>query len=268
VVWRFEAEVAEPEAKGALSGGKAPRPADWRKDRRALVLKVIGGMPKGQVPGDRLAPLAAELRKNDPRVVWRATRLSLRDLDRHGSVAPRRCESGVSAWVVFGAKDDIGLTGDERSELDSCQQVTLVTTSIAVPGPVRRRSSWRPLRAGGSDEVPAADPSGRRPDAAVGGVGAPFGRREGGDLRCVQAISETPGVSPGLQLQPPETATTVRVADGRTLTTDGPFVDTKEAIGGILLFEADDVDAATELASRIPAARLGGAIEVRPIVAW
>ena len=83
-----------------------------------------------------------------------------------------------------------------------------------------------------------------------------------------KAISATPGVSPGLQLQPPETATTVRVQDGRTLTTDGPFVELKEAIGGYLLFEAADLDAAIELAARIPAAAMGGAIEVRPIVEW
>jgi len=83
-----------------------------------------------------------------------------------------------------------------------------------------------------------------------------------------QAINETPGVSPGLQLGDPDTATTVRVQDGTTLTTDGPFVEIKEAIGGYLLFEADDLDAAIELAARIPAARLGGAIEVRPIVEW
>jgi hypothetical protein len=81
-----------------------------------------------------------------------------------------------------------------------------------------------------------------------------------------KAINETPGVSPGLQLQPPETATTVRVQDGKTLTTDGPFAEIKEAIGGYLLFEAEDLEAAIELASRIPAARQGGAIEVRPIV--
>ena len=81
-----------------------------------------------------------------------------------------------------------------------------------------------------------------------------------------RAIGETRGVSPGVQLDEPETATTVRVEDGRTLTTDGPFVETKEAIAGYLIFEADDLDAAIELAARIPAARLGGAIEVRPLV--
>ena len=82
------------------------------------------------------------------------------------------------------------------------------------------------------------------------------------------AINQTPGVTPGLWMQPPETATTVRVQDGRTLTTDGPFVALKEALGGYLFFEAEDLDAAIELAARIPAARLGGAIEVRPIVEW
>jgi hypothetical protein len=84
-----------------------------------------------------------------------------------------------------------------------------------------------------------------------------------GDYR---AINETPGVSPGVQMQSPETATTVRVEEGKTLVTDGPFVETKEALGGYLFFEAEDLDAAIELASRIPAARLGGAIEVRPLV--
>jgi hypothetical protein len=81
-----------------------------------------------------------------------------------------------------------------------------------------------------------------------------------------QAINQTPGVVSGLQLADPETATTVRVEDGKTLTTDGPFVAVKEAIGGYFLFEADDLDAAIELASRVPAARLGGAVEVRPVV--
>jgi hypothetical protein len=79
-------------------------------------------------------------------------------------------------------------------------------------------------------------------------------------------ISSEPGITGGAQLQPPETATTVRVQDGRTLTTDGPFPDTKEALGGYYLLDAPDLDSAIELAAKIPAARLGGAVEVRPLV--
>ena len=80
-----------------------------------------------------------------------------------------------------------------------------------------------------------------------------------------QALNQTPGVTPGIQMQGPEAATTVRVEDGQTLTTDGPFVTVKEALAGWLVYEADDLDAAIELAARIPAARLGGAIVVRPV---
>ena len=80
-----------------------------------------------------------------------------------------------------------------------------------------------------------------------------------------QAVNETPGVTPGAWLEAPEAATTVRVQDGKTLTTDGPFVAVKEALGGYLFLEADDLDAAIEVAARIPAARHGGAIEVRPV---
>jgi hypothetical protein len=75
-------------------------------------------------------------------------------------------------------------------------------------------------------------------------------------------------VTPGQGLETPDAATTVRVQDGKTLTTDGPFVDTKEALAGYLIYEADDLDAAIELAARVPAARLGGAVEVRPIKEW
>jgi hypothetical protein len=81
-----------------------------------------------------------------------------------------------------------------------------------------------------------------------------------------EAIAETSGVSPGLLLQPAEFAKTVRVQDDRTLITDGPFVAVKEAIGGYLVYEADDVDAAIELATRIPQVRHGGAVEVRPVM--
>ena len=80
-----------------------------------------------------------------------------------------------------------------------------------------------------------------------------------------QAVNQTPGVTPGVWLEPPETATTVRIDNRETLTTDGPFVAVKEALGGYLFFEADDLDAAIELAARIPPARLGGAVEIRPV---
>ena len=105
-------------------------------------------------------------------------------------------------------------------------------------------------------------PTPRDPDA--------WGRLSEDEQKAVytdyQSINETPGVSPGVELAPPETATTVRVQDGKTLTTDGPFVELKEALGGYFIFEAGDLDAAIELASRIPAARMGGAVEVRPVV--
>ncbi len=81
-----------------------------------------------------------------------------------------------------------------------------------------------------------------------------------------KTINETPGVTPGVRMGEPETATTVQVKDGKTLTTDGPFVETKEALGGYLFLEAEDLDAAIELAARVPAASMGGAIEVRPLV--
>ncbi len=80
------------------------------------------------------------------------------------------------------------------------------------------------------------------------------------------AIADDPRVDSGYQLQPAATATTVRVHDDETLTTDGPFVEIKEELGGYYVFEADDLDAAIELAARIPAARSGGAVEVRPLV--
>lgn len=82
------------------------------------------------------------------------------------------------------------------------------------------------------------------------------------------AISNDPRTVAGAQLQPIETATTVRVDDGKAFTTDGPFADTKEVFGGYFVLEADNLDEALEVATRIPAARLGGAIEVRPVVEY
>ena len=80
------------------------------------------------------------------------------------------------------------------------------------------------------------------------------------------AVGQSPGIVGGEQLLPTHTATTVRVAGGETLTTDGPFADTKEFLGGFYLLEAEDLDAAIAVAARIPAARMGGSIEIRPVV--
>jgi hypothetical protein len=90
--------------------------------------------------------------------------------------------------------------------------------------------------------------------------------QKGAVYAAYQTLNETPGVTPGQRMDGPETATTVRVQDGRTLTTDGPFAEIKEAIGGYLFYEGDDLDAAIEVAARIPAASMGGGVEVRPIV--
>ncbi len=83
-----------------------------------------------------------------------------------------------------------------------------------------------------------------------------------------RTLNETAGVTPGIPMQPPEMATTVRVEDEKTLTTDGPFVAVKEALGGYFFVDADDLAAAIAIAARVPAARLGGAVEVRPIAEW
>jgi hypothetical protein len=82
------------------------------------------------------------------------------------------------------------------------------------------------------------------------------------------AIADEAGCLAGGHLQPVQTATTVRVRDSETLTTDGPFADTKEVFGGYYLFELDNLDTAIEVAARVPAARMGGSVEVRPLVEY
>jgi hypothetical protein len=79
------------------------------------------------------------------------------------------------------------------------------------------------------------------------------------------ALNQNPNVTPGVGMQPPETATTVRVDGGRTLTTDGPFAEIKEAVGGYFFLEADDLDAAIAAAAKVPATWMGGGVEIRPI---
>ena len=84
--------------------------------------------------------------------------------------------------------------------------------------------------------------------------------------REYMALKDTPGMMGGAALHPVETATTVRVVDNAVLVTDGPFADTKEIFAGFYLLEADDLDRATEIAAQIPAVRLGGSVEIRPVV--
>lgn len=83
-----------------------------------------------------------------------------------------------------------------------------------------------------------------------------------------QDVSRTPNVSPGLPLGLPSNATTVRVRDGQVERESRPYVNEAGAVGGYLLFEAADLDEAVALAARIPAAALGGAVEVRPCEAY
>jgi len=80
------------------------------------------------------------------------------------------------------------------------------------------------------------------------------------------AISRDPKTKAGADLGELTKATTVRVDNGKTLTTDGPFAETKEYLGGFYLIDADNLDEAIEIAAKIPAARTGGTIEVRPVV--
>ena len=80
------------------------------------------------------------------------------------------------------------------------------------------------------------------------------------------ALGEDERVLSAEQLQPGATATTIRMQDGKALLTDGPFADTKEVFGGYYILEAGDLDEALAFAIRMPAARFGGSVEVRPVV--
>ncbi len=80
------------------------------------------------------------------------------------------------------------------------------------------------------------------------------------------AVSNDPATVHSAQLAPIDTAKTVRIKNGETLTTDGPFAETKEHLGGYYLVEADSIDAAAKIGARIPSARLGGSVEVRPLL--
>ena len=101
----------------------------------------------------------------------------------------------------------------------------------------------------------------RRPGAAE----ALSADEQEADHRQYMDLKKLPGIVGGAALHPVETATTVRVQDGQTLVTDGPFADTKEIFAGFYLLEADDLDQATEIAAKIPAVR-HGSVEIRPVV--
>ena len=80
------------------------------------------------------------------------------------------------------------------------------------------------------------------------------------------AVSELPNTTGGSQLQPADTARSVRVKDGTSIVSDGPFAETKEVLGGFYLIDADSSEEAEQIAARIPSARMGGTVEVRPVV--
>jgi hypothetical protein len=82
------------------------------------------------------------------------------------------------------------------------------------------------------------------------------------------ALNKTPGLTPGLPLGLPEDATTVQVENGSPATRDGTYLDRDSAVGGYLVVDAPELDAAVELAARVPAARHGGAVEVRPVATY
>jgi hypothetical protein len=78
-------------------------------------------------------------------------------------------------------------------------------------------------------------------------------------------LGETGKIGFGAELEAPKTAKTVRVRDGETLVTDGPFAETKEQIGGVIVLDADDLDEAISIAARIPVA-LRASVELRPVI--
>ena len=91
--------------------------------------------------------------------------------------------------------------------------------------------------------------------------------QQAADSKEYWALRDVPGVFDGAHLHPVEAATTVRVNGGQTLSTDGPFADTKEILAGYYLMEADDIEGPLAVAAKVPAARQGGSVEIRPIVA-
>ena len=143
--------------------------------------------------------------------------------------------------------------------------MTQVRATRLSPGapPVRRRSDHDPPQEATDDALRPADP--RALPAPTTASATTSARAITGEYL---ALRDDPRVVDGARLQPIETATTVRVHDGETLVADGPFADTKEVFGGYYVLDAADLDGAIEIAARIPAARLGGCVEIRPLVEY
>ena len=80
------------------------------------------------------------------------------------------------------------------------------------------------------------------------------------------AVAQNPATVESAQLKPVDTAKTVRITDGKTLVTDGPFAETKEQLGGYYVVEAGSIEEAAKIGAQIPSARLGGSVEVRQLV--
>jgi pimeloyl-ACP methyl ester carboxylesterase len=97
----------------------------------SLMLRLIGPAMKSSLPPARRDALIAELRNNDPRFLRRQTRGYLAYLDRHGSLVSRLGDAGVSTRIVFGERDDIGITDDERKALAEYPHVTIVEIANA-----------------------------------------------------------------------------------------------------------------------------------------
>ena len=107
-----------------------------------------------------------------------------------------------------------------------------------------------------------------RSDAEFGKMGAEERKKVTADYGAfTQSIIQSGHFKAGDGLQPVSTATTVRVRDGKILTTDGPFAETREQLGGYYLIEAKDLDTALSIAARIPGAK-DGSIEVRPVMVY
>lgn len=98
----------------------------------ALAQRIIGAAMKGAFPVERHDDLVAQMKHNDPRFVRSSSRSYLRYLDRHGSLVPRLCDSGVRTTIVLGDEDDVGLTDEERAGIESC--ATLSFASIPDAG--------------------------------------------------------------------------------------------------------------------------------------